>query len=329
MKTLADVAQLAKVSQTTASRALSRPEMVSEATRLRVLAAAKTLGYQPNLMAQGLRKQLSRIVGLLVADILNPFHAAVARGVQAAAFDYGYVLLLGNADEQQNPGREAEYLRVFKAYQVDGVIGVPTSASTELYQQLRPVFPLVEIDRKSGLAQYSVLLNNREALRLAVDHLVGLGHRHIVFVGGDEELTSGLERRLGYQEAMLAWGLEPRFQTTDFSSEAGQAVTLNLLSLSPAPTALITANNLLTVGAMEALRKLGLIWPQNLSVIGFDDTPWAALIQPPLTVLRQPTHQMGYLAGQLLFEHLAGNKTPQGEHRLPASLVLRGSTARL
>lgn len=107
MKTLADVAQLAKVSQTTASRALSRPEMVSEATRLRVLAAAKTLGYQPNLMAQGLRKQLSRIVGLLVADILNPFHAAVARGVQAAAFDYGYVLLLGNADEQQNPGREA------------------------------------------------------------------------------------------------------------------------------------------------------------------------------------------------------------------------------
>jgi DNA-binding LacI/PurR family transcriptional regulator len=327
---LEDVAQRAQVSISTASRALSRPELVAAETVGRVLKAARELGYQPNQVARSLRTRVNQTIGLLVSDILNPFHATLAKGLQDAAFDHGYHLLLCNTDE--DPTKEAAYLRLFQSNQLRGFVIVPTERSRRLLQEFSDI-PVVEADRTSGLPNlHAVLADNLSGTRQAVEHLIQLGHRKIAIIAGKPDVTTGVERLEGYLQTMRAFGLEvnPRWIVHgNHREEGGYRAARELLNLPPNdhPTAWFVINNEMTAGAVRAIREAGLHIPKDLSIVGFDDSRWAQLMDPPLTVVDQPAYDLGYTSGEILFKLFERASPPPKVVRLHTQLVVRSSTA--
>lgn len=331
MISIEDVARLAEVSTSTVSRALTRPEMVAARTRERVIQAAHQLGYQPNKLARSLRKQQNHLLGLMVTDILAPFHATLAKGVQDAAEKHGYVVFLFNTDER--PDKEERYLRELQSHLPQGLLIVPTAKTR---QNLRIVRGLVtiELDRTSGTpGVHSVLVDNAVGAHRATEHLISLGHRRIGMVSGPPDVTTALERLAGYKEALRAAGIpvqERLIATGDHKEEGGYRGTRALLSL-PAnrrPTALFVSNSEMAAGAVLATRDLGLRIPEQLSLVSFDDTRWARLMQPPLTVVAQPAYDLGYLACETLIAILGREGPVQTTTlRLGTELIIRESTA--
>jgi len=326
-----DVAKLAEVSSSTVSRALTRPDMVAPSTRERVIQAAHQLGYQPNKLARGLRKQQSHLLGLMVTDILAPFHATLAKGVQDAAEKHGYVVFLFNTDEQ--PEKEERYLKELQSHLPEGLLIVPTSKTR---QNLGIVgnLTVIELDRTSGTpGVHSVLVDNVTGARGAVEHLIKLGHRRIGMVAGPHSVTTALERLEGYKQALLSAGLqvqEELIATGDHKEEGGYRATQTLLSLPPKlrPTALFVGNSEMAAGAVLAVRDLHLNIPDQLSLISFDDTRWARLMQPALSVVAQPAYDLGYIACETLISLLKRDKpVPTTTLRLNTELIIRQSTA--
>ncbi|MER3553388.1 MAG: LacI family transcriptional regulator [Meiothermus sp.] len=331
MTKIDDVARLAAVSPSTVSRALTRPDMVAPSTRERVIHAARELGYQPNKLARSLRKQQSHLLGLIVSDILAPFHATLAKGVQDAAEKHGYVVFLFNTDEQ--PEKELRYLGELQSHLPEGLLIVPTSKTRQNLSTLRDL-TVIELDRTSGTpGVHSVLVDNVKGARGAVEHLIGLGHRRIGMVAGPTTVTTASERLEGYQQALLGAGIpfERRLVATgDHKEEGGYRATKELLSLPPKlrPTALFAGNSEMAAGAVLAARDLGFTIPDDLSLVSFDDTRWARLMQPPLTVVAQPAYDLGYLACETLISILERNRPLQATTlRLSTELIVRSSTA--
>ncbi|HEU4741721.1 MAG TPA: LacI family DNA-binding transcriptional regulator [Meiothermus sp.] len=331
MKNLEDVAKLAKVSTATVSRALSRPDMVAEETRKRILEAVEELGYQPNQLARSLRQRGSRAIGLIVTDILNPFHATLAKGVQDAAEENGYTVFLFNSDE--DPHRERRALESLRGHLPQGLIIVPTPRTRENLK-LVPNLPVIELDRSSGRENaHTVMVDNVGGARMAVAHLAALGHKRIGMIVGRLDITTAIERFQGYREALAAAGLPFRENLVlpgNHREEDGRVAATALLSR-PAderPTALFVGNNEMTVGAVMAARALGLRIPEELSIVGFDDSRWATVMQPTLTVVAQPVYDLGFLAGQTLFSLLRRGQTGSPTNiRLNTRLIVRDSTA--
>ncbi len=328
MPNIQDVAALAQVSTATASRALSRPEMVADSTRKRVMKAAQQLGYQPNVMARSLRQRESRTVGLIVADILNPFHALLAKGVQDTAEQHGYVTFLFNSDEQ--PDKERRAIDTLRGHLLQGLIVVPTSGTWEHLKAL-PKLPVVELDRVSGNPQAStVTVDNVGGAQAATAHLTALGHTRIGMIVGQQNISTAVERRAGHQAALETAGLCPDpalMRSGHHREDDGYRAALELLSL-PAwqrPTALFVGNNEMTVGAVLAARELGLQIPEDLSIVGFDDSRWAQTMSPPLTVVAQPAYELGVHACEQLFVQLRGTGRPV-RVQLPTELIVREST---
>lgn len=328
MSSIQDVAALAKVSTATASRALSRPEMVADGTRKRVMKAAQQLGYQPNVLARSLRQRETRTIGLIVADILNPFHALLAKGVQDTAEEQGYVTFLFNSDEQ--PEKEARAIDTLRGHLPQGLIVVPTSGTREHLKTL-PNLPVVELDRVSGNPQAStVTVDNVGGARAATDHLIGLGHRRIGLIVGQQDISTAVERQAGYHDALKAAGLSPcpeLMRSGQHREDDGSRAATELLSM-PAgkrPTALFVGNNEMTVGAVLAARELGLRIPEDLSIVGFDDSRWAQTMWPPLTVIAQPAYELGVHACEQLFGLLRGAGRP-AHLQLSTELIIRHST---
>lgn len=333
MSSIQDVATLANVSTATASRALSRPDMVAQATRERVLSAAQHLGYQPNVLARSLRQRQTRTIGVIVTDILNPFHATLAKGVQDAADRHGYTAFLFNTDEDANKERRA--LETLRGHLPQGLIVVPTARARENLRRLPPL-PVVELDRVTGdPAVTTVTVDNVGGARAATAHLAVLGHTRIGMIVGQQDISTAVERHAGFQQALAEAGLTSHPELVlpgHHREEDGRQAALRLLSL-PAgqrPTALFVGNNEMTVGAVLAVRDLGLRIPEDLSIVGFDDSRWAQTMTPPLTVVAQPTYDLGVLACDLLiaqFGHPAGGRPAPARVQLPTTLIVRQSTA--
>ncbi|GGR26049.1 LacI family DNA-binding transcriptional regulator [Deinococcus ruber] len=324
---LEEVAKLARVSPATASRALHRPELVALRTRERVEQAALELGYRPNVLARSLRTRGSRTLGLIVTDILNPFHATLAKGVQDAAEAQGYTVLMFNSDEQ--PDKERRALETLQGHLPQGLIVVPTSQTGDNLR-IVPGLPVVELDRTSGLPDaHSVMVDNVSGAREAVAHLTGLGHRRIGMIVGRQDVSTARERLQGYREALAAAGLpylESLVLPGNHREADGRLASMQLLSQRERPTALFVGNNEMTVGAVLAARDLGLELPRDLSIVGFDDSRWAQTMSPALTVVAQPTYELGMVACQWLLSVIQGNPWPENV-RLPTVLIHRSSTA--
>lgn len=331
MVSLEEVAKLAQVSPATASRALSRPDMVAKETRERVLEAARQLGYQPNQLARSLRQRSSRSLGLIITDILNPFHATVAKGVQDAAEKHDYTVFLFNTDE--DPEKERRALNALRGHLPQGLLIVPTPRTRENLKLVANL-PTIELDRQSGTpGAHSVMVDNVGGARSAVEHLTALGHRRIGMIVGRLDITTAVERHQGYREALAAAGLPYREELVlpgNHREEGGRVAAHALLSRPPdeRPTALFVGNNEMTVGAVLAARELGLRIPEDLSIVGFDDSRWARTMQPALTVVAQPEYDIGFLACETLLSLLRHGKAVQPIRiRLVTTLIVRDSTA--
>ncbi|MDE1668445.1 LacI family DNA-binding transcriptional regulator [Nocardia gipuzkoensis] len=328
--TMEDVAARAGVSRALVSLVMRNSPKVSEHRRRAVLDAAKDLGYQPHIMARSLASRTSNIVGVLVSDLRNAFFADVVEGMDAAAQESGLELILNTG--RRSAARERTALESLLSFRPGGVILLspilPAAAIREASQQA----PLVLVSRTSTVAGIDTVNDDGEAgAALAVDHLISLGHRRIVHLDGGGAFTAA-PRRKGYRAAMQRHGLEPMVVASEHTDSAGMAAVrrlLNLFSRDNFPTALVCGNDFNAVGAMSALEEAGLRVPEDVSVVGYDNTSLAALRHVALTTIDQPRTQMGRLAIEALTERLRDGRTAPVRRRVEPSLIVRSTTAAL
>ena len=321
-----DVARVAGVSVATVSRALSGSSVVSPALTARIQIAIRETGYRPNLSARRLRSQDSGTIGLIVADIRNPFFTAVSRAVEDEAYRSGLRVILCNTDE--NPDKEAMYLKLMEEERVTGVIFAPTRQTAD---QLNPQdwsFPIVLIDRVGARGgQDAVALDNAAASNLLVEHLHAHGYRRIAGVFGNAS-SSGVERHDGYVAAMFRLGLEPRSAFVPPQAQGAEQAVAHWLTESARPDALIASNGLLLMGLVRAVRRAGLSIPQDIAVAGFDNESWTEIVEPGLTVIEQPVDAIGRNAMLLLAARLKNPELPARKLLLSGNCIERGSTLR-
>jgi LacI family transcriptional regulator len=326
-----DVARQAGVSVGTVSNVINRPDLVSEETRTRVRSVIGRLGYVRSESARQLRAGASRIVALLVLDMGNPFFVDVACGAERAARAAGLGVMVCNS--AQSVSEEAEYLSLFAEQRVRGVLVTPADPTGRSLDALRGQgIPFVLVDRVSAdAAVCSVSVDDLAGGRLAAQHLIAAGHRSIVYVGGPPELPQVRDRRAGALAALAEAGLPPE-SLSEVAAErlgvaAGRDAGARLLGLSPRPTAVFCANDLLALGVLQALFAARVAVPEQTAIVGYDDIEFAAAAAVPLTSVRQPAVAMGRLAAEMLLEETAD---PGGhEHRqvvLQPELVVRGSS---
>lgn len=332
MASIKDVAEAAGVSTATVSRVLSDYPHVRPDVRERVLATVARLAYRPNLVARNLRSQQSNTLGLIVSDIRNPFFTALSRAVEDTASAHGFNVVLCNTDE--NPAKEAMYLDVMRDEHAAGIIFSPTRDALARFAELQIGRPFVLIDRagQNGEAD-AVLLDNVAAAYELTAHLLAQGYRRIGALFGDAA-TTGPERRRGYEDALRAYGVVPQADLAKHVEpriEVGCMAASELLALPEPPDALLASNSLLTAGALQAIRQRRLAIPDDVALVGFDDTIWATLMQPAITVMAQPTDEIGRTATELLLQRIAQPTRPtrkiilQGELRVRASSRPRAS----
>ncbi len=317
--TIKEVAAAAKVSTATVSRVLAGSGRVGKQVRERVLDVVRKLDYHPNRLARDLRAGLRKVIGVIIPDLQNPFFPEVVRGVEAVLYTEGYTLVLGHSDGLAE--REQAHLSVLRGEGAAGMILIPDNGPNADYSALRAWdMPVVAVDRVPiGLQVDLVCTNNREGISEAVRHLLAHGYSEIAFINGPEGLSVTRERLAGYQEALRAAGIALReafIVHSDFRQAGGYSGMRRLLGLAKPPRAVVVANNLMTLGALQAIHENGIAIPQEVAVIGFDDMPWATSLHPPLTAVAQPAEELGRTAAQLLLERL-GHPT-----RVPRQVVL-------
>ena len=328
--TIRDVAATAGVSPATVSRVLNGKQDVGADLRHRVLEVVSELGYRPNGPARSLRTRAAMVLGLVISDITNSFFTAVVRGVEDRAQQAGYSVVLANADEDL--AKEASYLEIAAAEHMAGVLLSPASSRDTRIDALRERgIPAVAIDRRLHEDIDSVTVNNHRAAREATEHLISQGCRRVGFVAGPAQTTTGASRLAGYRAALRAAGrdADPALITyADFRTEGGYVATRQLLHGPGRPDGLFISNNLMTIGGLQAIAESGLAIPEDIAVVGFDDASWATALRPPLTVVTQPTYEIGSTAVDLLLRRIAGEEFPPRNVVLRAKLVERASSLR-
>jgi LacI family transcriptional regulator len=360
MPTMADVARCAGVSVATVSHVLNGTRPVLPHTRQAVLDAVDSLGYTPNTLARSLVTSRTRSIGLAVSAISNPYFTEILQGVEAAALEAGYSLLI--ADPHDDPQHERKVVQLLHERRVDGMIVAPSAQPHELVGYLRRhAVPTVFLDRvidarvlhaaaadggagaergsgadtggvagpAAGVPCFDqVCAESAEPTARLVAHLTGLGHRRIGLVAGLPGLSTTSERLTGYRTGLAAAGLgyDDRLVVSGNSESTGaEQATAALLALSDPPTALVTANNAMTIGALRALRWQGVSVPDDIALCCFDDFAWADLFSPRLTAVAQPSTELGATAVRVLLERLADPDRPAQSVRLPSAFVHRTS----
>lgn len=326
---MSDVAKLARVSTMTVSRVLNDSASVTEETRLRVVEAVEKLQYQRNEIARSLREHTSRQIGILIPNLYDPFFATCAHAISVVVKDHAYSMVLSTTDE--DPRTEYEQANNMLRRGIDGLVVIPT-ASMKGFPSLRDAefehLPIVALDRPVEGSQYDhVLVQNKLGAQLGVEHLIDLGHKHITFFGLSGPLYTMRMRQQGYHDAMTTAGLRHDIiLVSDVLRDAQTALREALASQHP-PTALFSANNLISRHLLHSLQSLGLHPPTPIAMVGFDDFESADLLRPGITVVRQPAESMGRLAGELLFARLAkgGTDVPTKKIMLSVELIVRGS----
>ena len=329
MATVSDVARMAGVSTATVTRTLAGYEHVTARTRVKVMTAVTALGYEPNQIARSLRTlKTSRLI-VTVPDISNIFFSSIIRGAEEAAQAAGYTLLLG--DVGAGAGNDDNYGQMLRRKEADGLIFLGHTLPPSLRDMVArrsPPAPVVNgCEFSEALHVSSVHIDNARAAADAMDHLYGLGHHHIAVIMGDPENPINRDRLAGvYRSADVHEG-DLIVCTGDFSVESGARLAAELLKKADRPTAIFCVSDDMAIGALHAIRQAGLNCPQDVSVVGFDDIRMAAFVDPPLTTVRQPMHEIGARAVQLLLDIIEGRADGLVNLTLDHSLVVRASTA--
>lgn len=323
---------MARVSPATVSRVLNGTAGVSSERAARVRDAVDKLQYQPFSPARALRKQLTDVWAVIVADVENPFFTSVVRGIEDGAQEFGRRVLLCNSDEDL--AKEAAYIEVAIGERVGGVvISVASTRQSDLTPLLAQNIPVVAVDRRPvGAAVDAVLVDNRLAAKHATEHLIEGGAKRVACITGPKRISTANDRLRGYRDAVEEAG-RPYDEASlvareDFRQAGGHAAVPQLFGGKRRPDALFVANNEMTVGALQGLQERGIAIPDEVMVAGFDDTPWATLIRPSLTVVSQPTYDIGRTAAELLATARTAENGHPREVVLPAKLIVRESSTR-
>lgn len=328
--TVEDVAKEAGVSTATVSRVFNKSPLVTEKTVKEVLSVAEKLNYKPSRVARRLRahKSASGVIGVIITDIKNPFFSEVVRGIEDVAFENQHGIITCNSDEDGE--KEEFYINTLISEQVSGLVIAPTPHNHSLLQELADQgYPITFVDRISPDLKFdSVKVNNKYGAKMAVKHLLELGHKRIGIIGGIPGITTTEERYKGYVKAHEEYDMPVDQQLVTFGNsrqDGGIKQARKLLAIENPPTALFVTNNLMTLGCLQELHERGVEIPDEMALVGFDDMPWAVALNPPLTAVRQPGHELGTNAADLLFKRIKSPNRSANHLMLDADLIVRKS----
>lgn len=329
MVTIKDIAKVVGVSASTVSRALSGSSLVNEDTKRRILKAARRLGYERNELARALVKGASGAIGLVVPDITNPFFSDIVRGVSEIAERSGYGVILCNTDDRAD--RELSYIRLMRRKRVDGLVVCSARLDAPLDHDLAAAgTPFILVSRLSADPDIPyVMTDDRAGARLAVEHLVALGHRKVGFIGGPESVQASRDRMSEYLEVLKEHSIAERGEWrcyAGFTQGAGREAGRRMLSLAERPSAIFAANDVTALGVLEIAEGLGLRIPKDVSLVGYDDITYASLPRIQLTTVAQQAVEMGQIAADWLFTAIDGDNTPRLQRTLAPRLIVRSTT---
>jgi DNA-binding LacI/PurR family transcriptional regulator len=325
-----DVAEHARVSVSTVSYVLNNSGPVGSDRRERVLDAVRVLEYSPNESARSLKRRSASTIGLVVPELTNQFFAQIAEGAQKAAAARDVLVVLCVPDATDRP--ESEHARLLRGQRLDGVVYLSgTGSMPTSILELSRSGPLVLVDEQiPGFDLPSVVCDSRKGAREVARHVLQQGHRRVAVIGGPSALWTAQQRLAGYREAVAGAGLDPDelpVYVGDYRQASGTALAAQALAAPDRPTALLCANDLMAIGALEHCKAVGIRVPEDLSIVGFDDLPISALITPRLTTVRQPAHEMGFRAVTALFDLIEDRPDSAALGLLAAEVRIRDSVA--
>jgi DNA-binding LacI/PurR family transcriptional regulator len=329
---IVDVAQKAQVSSATVSRVLANKPYIREEVRQRVHRAVEELGYQPNRVARTLRVQSSQIIGLIISDIQNPFFTSLVRAVEDQAYAHQYGVFLCNSDEDID--KESLYIDLLMAERVAGVIIIPTRETASSIKKLyNAKMPMVMVDRQiRDLDLDMVGIDNVKAAHDLVTHLIDNGHRRIGAILASPEIKTGFDRYKGFVSALTERGIQVDnsiIRTGMPKESLGRQFVDEIFGSPVPPTALFTGNNLLTVGALHGIKDRGLVIPDDLSLVAFDDMEWYSVINPTITAIAQPTYDMGWAAADLILQRIKDPGRPIHKVIFQPEMCIRESVRKI
>lgn len=334
--TLHDIARRSRTSVSTVSRVLNKKTAkyrIAKETEKRILKAAKELSYRPNQLAQGLRLKKTHTIGLIVPDLSNPFFAYIVKSVQNEAHQSGYSLVV--CDTNEDLAQEVEHTSLLTSKGIDGLIILPVGQKSGHLESVKHNgMPLVVVDRSfEGLRASSVGIDNYRGAYEAVEHLINNGHRRIGIIQGLPDTLTTAGRLMGYRDALANHEIpvdESLIVGNDFRKENGYVEMKLLLKHEDPPTAVFTTSDLITLGALEAIHEEGLVVPDDISIVAFDDIEAAAYFRCPITVVAQPKENMGEIAVRLLLDQIRGqSRTEPRKIVLKPNLIVRDSVRRV
>lgn len=327
--TIKDVARTAGVSIATVSRILNGSAGVSEELAARVNAAVDMLEYRPNAVARALKERKSRSIGLVIPDIENPFFPSLVRGAEDAARQQGYAVILCNTDG--NAVEEDRYIQFLFSKQVDGILfigGIESQGNLEMLADL-PV-PVVTLDRRAATGKLSaVVYDNYQGAILAVEHLIKTGRKKIAFISGPLKSSSSIDRRRGFTDTLAKFSLPVNEKLTfvgNYSFDSGYQAAKELIEKKESFDAIFAANDMMAIGAIEALLEASIRVPEDVAIVGFDDIRLAFWHKPSLTTVRQPAYEMGQAAVAMLIKQMSSISAEVLEHKFLPELIVRKST---
>lgn len=309
MATIHDVAKLAGVAPITVSRVINNSGYINDKTRKKVEAAIDKLGYVPNILARSLKSKRTNTLALVFTDITNPFFTILARGVEDTAGEAGFNVIFCNTDESQE--KEDKYVQVILQKQVDGILLVPAGSNTKSIKIIKDQgTPLVVLDRRIDKADVDIVRGDSEGgARQLTQHLINLGHRRIAIINGPRNVSTAEDRLIGYKRAMEDNGLKEYIQSYygGFTQASGNDLTRKIFADDPKPTAIFAANNVIAIGALRALIEMGFNVPNDVALVSFDDIPENLTPFPFMTVVSQPSYELGKKATELLISRINNN----------------------
>jgi LacI family transcriptional regulator len=326
--TLKEVGKLAGVTAATVSNVLNGTRYVSDEVKSQVFSAIEALNYQPNIVAKSLRVQESRLIGLLVSDIANPFFSTVVRGIENELSDNKYNVLLCNTDSSIE--KERKYLEVLIGKRVDGLIVSSAGNSGDYFRSLEKTgVPIVFLNRCPDFMKSDVIMtNNVKGAYSATEHLIQHGYSKIAIITGPLSISTGKDRLTGYKRALEDYGTQEHehlIKEGNFTIQSGYEKMKELMEQEQKPDAVFISNNFMTLGAYKYLKKAGISIPNQVAVVGYDDPEWADIVDPPITSIRQPAYELGIQAAKLILANMKENQTKREIMYMDASLVVRES----
>ncbi|WP_338108286.1 LacI family DNA-binding transcriptional regulator [Bacillus pseudomycoides] len=322
MSTIKDVAKLAGVSVATVSRVLNKNGYVHEDTLKKVERAIELLDYKPSTVARSLYNKKSRLIGLVVPNIVNPFFPEVARAVEDVAHKQGYTVVLCNSDESLE--KEKQYIDVLRQNNVDGFIVATNPQNSMNYMNLS--VPVVAIDRMFNERIPTVYADNYAGSQEATKLLLEKGCQHIAHIRGPRDVSTANERFEGFIDVITQYGLSYMIAESTFDPADSERVAMELLEEYPHIDGIVAGNDLIAIGVVKAALQKGISIPDDLQIIGFDGISLTEMMYPALTTVAQPIYEMGRIATELLLEQMEGNQLETEHYRLPIEIIERNTT---